>query len=49
MQAKKEAERKQIQNDRDFFCQVGKTATDKFYINEDKRKENSVTMKYGAK
>jgi len=39
MQQKKEAERRALESERDFFFKIGKTATDKFYVNEDKRKE----------
>jgi len=49
MQAKKDAERKALQNDRDFFFNVGKSATEIFYVNEDKRKVQNQSLKGGAK
>jgi hypothetical protein len=39
MQQKKEAERKALQSERDFFYSIGQRATEKFYVNEDRRKE----------
>ena len=39
MQAKKDADRQRQQSDRDFFFNVGRSATEKYYVNEDRRKE----------
>jgi hypothetical protein len=49
MQQKKEAERKALQSERDFFFNVGLKATDKYYVNEDRRKEQQMSLKGGSK
>jgi hypothetical protein len=38
-----------MENDRDFFYKVGRTATDKFYVNEDRRVEKAASLKGGSK
>jgi hypothetical protein len=41
--------RRSVQDDREFFFKVGKTAADKFYINEDNQKQKMMSLKGDAK
>ena len=42
-------EKRSADNDREFFLKIGRTATDKFYINEDERKYRQQSMKGGSR
>lgn len=49
MRKKKEEEKLRMTMERQFFDQVGKNAADKYYINEDKRKEREGMLKGSGK
>ena len=49
MRKKREEENLRQTMDRQFFDQVGKSAVDKYYINEDKRKEREGALKGSGK
>ena len=49
MRKKKEEENLRMTMEKQFFEQVGKNAVDKYYINEDRRKEREGAMKGSGK
>ena len=49
MKRKEEVKNKQQMGDLDFYERIGKTSSDKFYVNEDKRRVMEAALKGGSR